>query len=496
MTILLAGRAHGRRAHQSLEVVAPGSLATRRGAHARERILHSQRGAASRHVLALLITGLLPAMAACGADQVAGGDGGDLRAAAPTSRVEFDLTPQAITSFGTFDGVRYLRYSGRFEGTTSLGVFRVPYEIIAPANPSRGNGVVLVEPPHFTFGPIGRETVLGNELLFGSGFSYAAVGFGVNGLNILDPSATDAVIAGAPVANPGAMQFGAPPDEEILIAFVRALRAAPFAARALGQLDAIYAYGASQTAGALLEALHAPGGQGLLDLTLLHVAMWRPPFAAGEFERSEREFAPLPDVGRVVFVESEGDQIVSDAEQFRRAARLPAYRVYEVAGTAHLASPDNPLDHAAVMRAIFVAADRWVREAIAPPPSLLLEQAPPGAPDPVYGFVTGIARDGDGNARGGVRLPDLHVGRAQFIAVDLSLPGLPITGTSVDLACVPAHDAPGDAPRFRNHGDYVSGFVRQVSSLRRTGFVLPEDAAVLRRSAAMSHVGDPGSCDG
>jgi hypothetical protein len=432
-------------------------------------------------------------MVACGADRVAGGD---VRAVAPSASAASGLTSQAVTPFGVFNGVRYLRHSGRFAGTTSLGAFQVPYEIIAPEDPSRGNGVVLVEPPHFSFGPIGRETVLGNELLFGRGFSYAAVGFGVNGLNILDPSATDAVIAGAPVADPGVIQFGAPPDEEILIAFVRALRADPFAAEALGSLEAIYAYGASQTAAALLETLHAPGGQELLDLTLLHVAMWRPPFAAGEFERSEGEFAPLSNVGRVVFVLSEGDQIVSDAEQFRRAALLPDYRVYEVAGAAHLVTPDNPLDHAAVMRGVFVAADQWVREDVAPPASVLLEEALPGAPDPVYGFVTGIPRDADGNARGGVRLPDLHVGRAQFIAVDLSVPGLPITGRSVDLACAPAVAASGDAPRFRNHGDYVSAFVGQVEHLRRTGFLLPADASVLRRSASTSDVGARGSCEG
>ena len=453
-------------------------------------IFHSNGGVASRSLLALIIAGLLPAMTACGADRVSGGDD---HADAPTADAAFEVTTQ-VTPFGTFNGVPYLRYSGRFEGTTSLGAFRVPYEIIAPTNPSRGNGVVLLEPPHFTFGPIGRETALGRELLFGRGFSYAAVGFGVNGLNILDPLATDAVIAGAPVANPGTMQFAVPPDEEILIAFVRALRAEPFAVEALGNVDAIYAYGASQTAGALLEALHAPGGRELFDLTMLHVAMWRPPFGVGEFERSEGEFAPLSDVGRMVFVASEGDQIVSDAEQFRRAALLPDYRVYEVAGAPHLATPDNPLDHAAVMRAIFVAADLWVRENVAPPPSALLEEAPAGAPDPVYGFETGIARDADGNALGGVRLPDLHVGRSQFIAVDLSLPGLPITGTSVNLACAPAPDASGDAPRFMNHGDYVAASVRQVNHLRRARLLLPQDASMLRHSAATSDVGGDGSC--
>jgi hypothetical protein len=331
-------------------------------------------------------------------------------------------------------------------------------------------------------------------LLFGNGFSHAAVGFGSNGLNILDPSATDAIIKGAPLPAPGTIKLGVAPDEEILIQFVHALTTEPFAVAALGPVERRYAYGASQTAGALLETLHSPGGPGLFDLTLLHVALWRPPFAPAEFERIQGEFAPLSGVGRVVFVESEGDQIVSDAEQFRRAAQLPEYRVYEVAGAAHLPGPRNRLDHMAVMRAIFVAADRWVRTGIQPPPSRLLEETSPGAIDPVYGFATGIARDGDLNALGGVRLPDLHVGRARYIAFDPSVPGLPINGTSIDLACAPPAGSVRSQPRFRNHGQYVSPFAMQVNHLHAAGFLLSQDAEALKEAASASSVGKPGSC--
>ena len=449
----------------------------------------SARRARRSHVCgpALALVGLL----ACDSGRPVGPD--------PMSRALLNsyavsFTDNDVTPFGTFNGIPYVRYTGRFEGTTSLGDFRMPYEIIAPADPGDGNGAVLVEPPHFSFGPLGRELVLGRELLFGGGFSYAAVGFGSNGLNILDPSAANAIIKGALISDPGTIKFGEAPDEEILIQFVKALTSEPFAVAALGAVDWRYAYGASQTAGALLETLHAPGGPGLFDLTLLHIAMWRPPFAPAEFQRIHGEFAPLSGVGRVVFVESEGDQIASDAEQFRRAAHLPDYRVYEVAGAAHLPGLRNPLDHLAVMRAIFVAADRWVRSGIEPPPSNLMNQAPPGEIDPVYGFASGIARDGDLNALGGVRLPDLHVGRAQFIALDVSLPGLPINGTSIDLACAPPAGIVGDEPRFRNHGQYVSVIARQVKHLQSAGFLLPQDAEAIKQDASASNVGKPGSC--
>ncbi len=106
----------------------------------------------------------------------------------------------ARAPFGSFASVEYLRITGRFSGRTSLGDFRVPFEIVAPADPRRGNGTVLVEPPHYQLGPVSRDLVLGRSFLFDRGFVYAAVGFGNSGLNILDSTANDTQIAGAALA--------------------------------------------------------------------------------------------------------------------------------------------------------------------------------------------------------------------------------------------------------------------------------------------------------
>ena len=252
--------------------------------------------------------------------------------------------------FGVFGGVDYVRHTGRFEGSTVLGAYCVPYEIIAPADPTLGTATLLVEPPHFAFGPVGRDLVLSRGFLFGKGIRYAAVGFGLNGLNILDPTATNLMIAGSPVVFPVPVDLRAILDEEILVQFTHALTTKPFPVGILGAIDRRYAYGASQTSGALLETLLGPGGQGLFDLTLLHVALWRPPFQPpGVFDFITGEFAPVSGVGRVVFVETEGDQVLSDAE-FRRAADEPEYRVYEIAGAAYVPSPDtNPLDHTMIL---------------------------------------------------------------------------------------------------------------------------------------------------
>jgi hypothetical protein len=106
--------------------------------------------------------------------------------------------------FGSYGGVAVIRTTGMFEGVTSLGAFRVPFEIVIPEDPAHSIGVVLVEPPHFAFGPIGRDGVLGRDLLFGMGFAYAAVGWGDHALNILDPSAPGLLLADELLASPGA----------------------------------------------------------------------------------------------------------------------------------------------------------------------------------------------------------------------------------------------------------------------------------------------------
>jgi hypothetical protein len=404
--------------------------------------------------------------------------------------------------FGTFGGIDYVRYTGRFVGSTALGFYRMPFEIVAPVDPVLGNRSVLIEPPHFAFGLPGREGVLGRALLFGHGFSYASAGYGTLGLTVLDPTAPDLVLAGLPVS-----ELGLAPvvDYEILVQFVHALDSEPFGVDALGAIERKYGYGVSQSAQTWLVIQHQPAGQHLLDLTLLDRAVWRPAFAAPDvLELLPEEFLPVAGIGKVIFVESEGDLLISGARQFRRAVAGPAadpgsYAVYEVAGAPHLSLPTplNPLDFSGVVRAMLLSGDQWVRTGATPPPSLLLASAPESAIDPVYGIETGIARDANLNARAGVRFPDMEVGRALFVASLLNfeiLPGFPgLVGAWFDLQCVPLADG---SVRFRSHGDYVSRVVQQASWLRENGYLLEADAEALKARAGESEVGTPGVCDG
>jgi hypothetical protein len=286
--------------------------------------------------------------------------------------------------------------------------------------------------------------------------------------------------------------------------FVEALAADPTATGALGHLQRRYAYGISQSAQALNVLFYGPGGAGLFDLVVLDVPVWRPPFGGPvALAVLPDPFVPLPDIGKVMVVSAEGDLLISQSVQYRNATADPNYRVYEVAGAPHFPQDVvvqgvrlNPLDVLPLVRAAFVAGHQWVERGVSPPASRLLDTAGAGEIDPVYMFETGIARDINGNAAGGVRFPDVANGRAFHLASALDvevLPGLAgLVGFWFDLACAPL---PGETePRFRNNGDYVSSVVRQSRQLMLQGYVLPADASAFNREAARSDVGKRGSC--
>lgn len=402
------------------------------------------------------------------------------------------LETESESSFGTFNGVEFIRYTGRFVGVTSKGAYRVPYEIIAPANPWSGNGVVIVEPPHFLLGLPGRDGTLGHTLLFGRGYSHASVGFSQFLGNLLDPSAQDAMIAGQAVKAKRLPPFIR--DVDILKQFSDALTSDPYAREILDGVNRRYAYGVSQTAEAWFELHYNAGVEGLFDLTLMHVPAWRPPFAEPPvLDALPETFTPLPGIGKVMMVGAEGDQFFSEAIQFRNAVTGPTanrnYRLYEVAGAPHqpFPVPLNPLDNGPVARAMLVAGDRWVRRGIRPPRSLLIETD-----------AAGIVRDADGNALGGVRFPDVVLGRARFIAATFDpppgfIPGL--VGLWEDLACEPRPGSISGKPRFRSHRQYVRGVARQALRLMFGGYLLYEDARALFEAARGSDVGKPGYCD-
>jgi len=420
----------------------------------------------------------------------------------------------ASEPFGTFRDTEFVRHTGRFEGTTSMGDYSVPFEVVAPADAAESTGTVLFEPPQWAFASFGRDLIIGRNTIFNRGIGYAAVGFGVDGGNILDPRLPDLEVAGAAVPAPGEVRGSGPTDLEIIIQFVEAMRSAPTDV-GLEAVDEVYAYGYSRSADALMAIQQTVTGTDradLFDLTLLHspsfdkFAVDRPgPPPGGLFDALGGEYVPPADVGRVMFVMTEGDLVIFEVDGFRDVVGMDDYRLYEVAGAAHtpnvpelagLDIGDNPLDQFAVTGAVFAAGHDWMRRGIEPPASALLAPAPAGEADPVYGFETAIARDADGNALGGIRLPDLAAGRALYIASDPESPnaGVPftaLTGSRVDLECEPAPDG-GERFDFRRVYDWRVAL--QAIDLMQDGFLLKGDGIRRIFEAVDAEVGRDARC--
>jgi hypothetical protein len=381
--------------------------------------------------------------------------------------------------YGTFGGIAYIKYSGRFMGLAS-GEYEVPFEIIAPADPVQGNGVTIIEP--LRFGTAGLNAYLTPELLFRRGFSHAGIGWHPD--DVLPDTGYD---TGEAI--------------EILYEFGMTLREDEVARGMVGEVHMLYSTGVSLATAPLL-ALLASAHAGVLDFSFLFVPEW-----------SEDTFTPPEDAGNIMVFLTESDFVRSvdvgaHTDLLRDTGASPTYRSYEVAGGPHI--PDvpwvralgwgsegtTPLDWTPVARALFIAGHRWTTEGIEPPPSVYLAQA--SGDDPVYlaeygmELETGIARDENGNALGGIRLPDLELGRGQYIAFDPpSLFGLGLFGTWHDLKCEPLADG---SIRFRNHGSYVSQFTHHARRLVKDGYLLPGDADRLISGAARSNVGKPKSC--
>lgn len=419
-----------------------------------------------------------------------------LSAAHPCAAAAAVFTDKNTEPFGTYDGVQFERHSGRFQGSTTLGAYDVPFEIVAPADIAEGGGALLFEAPHFFFGPLGRDFILGRPLVFERGMSYASVGWAGHGLSILDPSAAPIILAGEEVENPGEFNPVSAHDFELIVQFVAALKLDPYATRILGHDPFFYAFGLSQTSSALLQILLGPDGPGLFDLNVFALQFWPAIFGSDVFDRLNGDFVSPPGIGRALIVNTEGELILSDAEQFRTTSGNPDYRVYEVSGAPHfpLPPPLNPLDYSPVIRAVFAAGDDWIRRGIEPPADAFISTAI--GVDPIYGLETGVARDFNGNALGGIRLPEVAVGQAIYIAslLDLEiLPGLPgLAGAIIDLSCVPLSDG---SARFPSHGQYVSGYAQQAHMLRNQRYLLPSDAELLTELASESDVGKSGYCN-
>ena len=180
-------------------------------------------------------------------------------------------------------------------------------------------------------------------------------------------------------------------------------------------------------------------------------------------------------------------------------------RIYDVAGASHgratastCQMPLGRLDFFPVMRATLLNLDRWVREEVEPPPTTLMPleprpdeasllQAPKHLPKAI---VQAPRRDADGNALGGVRLPDMEAPLGTHGAQNLPLSdrACNLNAAYIAFAKTKADLVAGDtrlplAERYANREDYVERIRAAAQKLVAARFMIESDAEAAVRAA-------------
>lgn len=380
----------------------------------------------------------------------------------------------AQSDYGVFNNIAYIRYEGRFVSTKPGAHFNAPFEIVAPKDPMQGNGRLLFEPYHFV-GGAGSRDFLTPKFLFDQGFSHAAVCW--------EKPAVEEHPCKSYEGDKGV-------ELELVASFAKVLKSAQVA-NMVGNVKYLYSMGFSDEADLLHPLLLSPLGEKLFELSFILTTGWPHPILDNQFKpRPELNASLIPNeaVGRVIVMQTEADLILWNGALLRDPATHPNYRVYEIAGGAHI--PGEPLEWTPVLRALFVAGDRWITNGQEPPPNTLIETAPAGEIDRIYDRETGIARAADGNAQGGVRLPDLALGSKQCIAVDMS-GDFPLVGRSQPLQCQPRANG---SVRFADHEAYLKQFRQELDQLIQDRFLLAADGEELFMAASESEIGQATAC--
>lgn len=498
--------------------------------------------------------------------------GGHSAAQARVTRVE--LLSQ--TAYGTFAPGEYVRFDFRVVGELVPGTEPIPdlelaarnprgfieyatlATLIAPADPGRGNGTLLVDVPN-RGRPIAqslfnskRRTILyigsfdrGTGFLQDNGFSTLAVaweqGHGVELPSFVGEDGKPRRIEGValPIVRDVADFFATASTDD---AGVRN----PLA----GSVKRSIALGYSQTGRFLrsfmlrgfnrverrvvFQGVHILGAaQGLIVLRSTpgteSGAGGVPTFADPEFRGVSEEPLAVSDVmaqveqgglpvPRTVLVNTTTDYFSLRSSLGRTGGSgtaeraLPdSVRMYDVAGASHALVagaggckyPYAVLDWHPVMRATLLALDRWVSSGTPPPPSRLMPLQPASSDSmalkapahlPAASILVPVL-DVDGNATGGVRLPDVVAALGTHAAQNPPLTFL----CALAAGYVPfakskrEREASGDLrlsleERYTDRNDYVRRIRVAARDLQEQGLLLSEDAAEIISSAAEASI--------
>ncbi len=415
----------------------------------------------------------------------------------------------AITSssdIGPFRGKSYREVQATMEGVAPGGVYSVPTVLAYPKVAADHNGFAVVDIVNTV--TIGKEQFvlggkplalarshMGDKFLFGRGNAYVGVIWDKTAVEALGNGTIATLADGYTILRDAAALARNP--AEYLSADAGF---APVASK-------IVAYGYSQTGGLLrswyFDHLNSQGGTTTFDGAVIGGAGG----ACYDLQRSEWKGCggSLADGGKVISILPETDvEWGGDAER----GDHPDYRVLEIAGVSHIPASaadfrshgmpeQNPAGFEPVVRAALVNLEEWLngRE---PPPSAAMElsDSPPrmfdGAP------VRSAARDADGNAKGGVRLPHMAT-----ILSDGTKAGAPLghyTGFAWDYEksnfffTLGGTFTPFPEEKLRalypTHDAYVSAVSLAAKDLAANRYILQEDADAYVQAAVKSDIGN------
>jgi hypothetical protein len=201
-------------------------------------------------------------------------------------------------------------------------------------------------------------------------------------------------------------------------------------------------------------------------------------------------------------LQTEGDMVALRAHVTHQEPTAH-YRRWEIAGGAHAENPRwvvevppaldmgqgckdpiNAAPHHAIVKAGLHALTRWVRDGVTPPQSPALEISDQAAADP-------IVRDVYGNAKGGIRLPEVVAptatidGRRNDVAN--AAPG------AQNFCFLFGHTIAFDAATLKSlyptHQAFVDRFTNAVDALEKSGYLLKPEADQARQAARDSRIG-------
>ncbi len=398
--------------------------------------------------------------------------------------------------------------------------YRTRIVVYRPIDPRKFNGTVIVEWLNVSGGlDAASDWLMGHRVLVREGFAWVGVsvqyagvegGGSLLGLITADLKTMDRERYGSLVHPGDSFTY------HIFSQVAQAIRR-PGTVRPLGDLDvrAVIAAGESQSAFRMVTYangvhpiadiydgffIHSRGGNGLAAAALSELPQAEIAVPNATLIRS--------DLNVPVFTfQTETDLTILGSASIRQPD-TDRLRLWEVAGTAHAdtyttivgaedrgnspaiadlilttspvigfdcAQPVNSGPQHFVLNAALHAMNRWVREGIAPPLAPLLEVA--------GGTLPSLLRDQYGNAKGGIRTPYVDVPIAKFTGDARGSILCLLFGTTTPFT------AERLAELYPTHDAYVRAYEDATDRAVRAGFILPEDARLMKSAAAASSVG-------